>query len=270
MELPVDFTFEIAEDGKTVSLGNVTTQLSLAGMQVGAELSYSQETVPEAGDPATYTDLTGMVLKLADLVTGEAIGVDLSCTLTTEFGDVVLRGNVALDFASLSVRGSLDIAYNGAQKTLDFAYQSDTTVVYLAIDGVKVRVAVSDVMGIVTGLLGESLAMPEDSVDVASLVDALLSLDLASMVSTSEEGITVAAGQLLAALGISFDLGDVTIGETENGVSVSALGADVALAPAGGVHDRGGGLCGLCQRRSLAGGDRLACAGRGAACGRRV
>ena len=233
MELPVDFTFEIAEDGKTVSLGNVTTQLSLAGMQVGAELSYSQETVPEAGDPATYTDLTGMVLKLADLVTGEAIGVDLSCTLTTEFGDVVLRGNVALDFASLSVRGSLDIAYNGAQKTLDFAYQSDTTVVYLAIDGVKVRVAVSDVMEIVTGLLGESLAMPEDSVDVASLVDALLSLDLASMVSTSEEGITVAAGQLLAALGISFDLGDVTIGETENGVSVSALGADVALAPAG-------------------------------------
>lgn len=233
MELPVDFTFEIAEDGKTVSLGNVTTQLSLAGMQVGAELSYSQETVPEAGDPATYTDLTGMVLKLADLVTGEAVGVDLSCTLTTEFGDVVLRGNVALDFASLSVRGSLDIAYNGAQKTLDFAYQSDTTVVYLAIDGVKVRVAVSDVMEIVTGLLGESLAMPEDSVDVASLVDALLSLDLASMVSTSEEGITVAAGQLLAALGISFDLGDVTIGETENGVSVSALGADVALAPAG-------------------------------------
>ena len=233
MELPVDFTFEIAEDGKTVSLGNVTTQLSLAGMQVGAELSYSQETVPEAGDPATYTDLTGMVLKLADLVTGEAIGVDLSCTLTTEFGDVALRGNVALDFASLSVRGSLDIAYNGAQKTLDFAYQSDTTVVYLAIDGVKVRVAVSDVMEIVTGLLGDSLAMPEDSVDVASLVDALLSLDLASMVSTSEEGITVAAGQLLAALGISFDLGDVTIGETENGVSVSALGADVALAPAG-------------------------------------
>lgn len=233
MELPVDFTFEIAEDGKTVSLDSVTTQLSLAGMQVGAELSYSQETVPEAGDPATYTDLTGMVLKLADLVTGEAIGVDLSCTLPTEFGDVVLRGNVALDFASLSVRGSLDIAYNGAQKTLDFAYQSDTTVVYLAIDGVKVRVAVSDVMEIVTGLLGESLAMPEDSVDVASLVDALLSLDLASMVSISEEGITVAAGQLLAALGISFDLGDVTIGETENGVSVSALGADVALAPAG-------------------------------------
>ena len=231
MELPVDFAFDIAEDGKTVSLDSVTTQLTLAGMQVGAELSYSSASVPEVGDPATYSDLTGMVLKLADLVTGDAMDVDLAYTLPTEIGDIALRGNVALDFASLSVRGSLDLAFNGAQKTLDFAYQSDASVVYLAMDGVQVRVAVSDVMEIVTDLLGASLAMPEASVDVASLIDALLSLDLASMVSTSEEGITVAAGQLLAALGVSLDLGDVTIGETENGVCVSAMGADIALAP---------------------------------------
>ena len=231
MELPVDFAFDIAEDGKTVSLDSVTTQLTLAGMQVGAELSYSSASVPEVGDPATYSDLTGMVLKLADLVTGDAMDVDLAYTLPTEIGDIALRGNVALDFASLSVRGSLDLVFNGAQKTLDFAYQSDASVVYLAVDGVKVRVAVSDVMEIVTDLLGASLAMPEASVDVASLIDTLLSLDLASMVSTSEEGITVAAGQLLAALGVSLDLGDVTIGETENGVCVSAMGADIALAP---------------------------------------
>ena len=231
MELPVDFAFDIAEDGKTVSLDSVTTQLTLAGMQVGAELSYSSASVPEVGDPATYSDLTGMVLKLADLVTGDAMDVDLAFTLPTEIGDIALRGNVALDFASLSVRGSLDLAFNGAQKTLDFAYQSDASVVYLAMDGVKVRVAVSDVMEIVTDLLGASLAMPEASVDAASLIDTLLSLDLASMVSTSEEGVTIAAGQLLAALGVSLDLGDVTIGETENGVSVSALGADIALAP---------------------------------------
>ena len=231
MELPVDFAFDIAEDGKTVSLDSVTTQLTLAGMQVGAELSYSSASVPEVGDPATYSDLTGMVLKLADLVTGDAMDVDLAFTLPTEIGDIALRGNVALDFASLSVRGSLDLAFNGAQKTLDFAYQSDASVVYLAMDGVKVRVAVSDVMEIVTDLLGASLAMPEASVDAASLIDTLLSLDLASMVSTSEEGVTIAAGQLLAALGVSLDLGDVTIGETENGVSVSAMGADIALAP---------------------------------------
>ena len=231
MELPVDFAFDIAEDGKTVSLDSVTTQLTLAGMQVGAELSYSSASVPEVGDPATYSDLTGMVLKLADLVTGDAMDVDLAFTLPTEIGDIALRGNVALDFASLSVRGSLDLAFNGAQKTLDFAYQSDASVVYLAMDGVKVRVAVSDVMEIVTDLLGASLAMPEASVDAASLIDALLSLDLASMVSTSEEGVTIAAGQLLAALGVSLDLGDVTIGETENGVCVSAMGADIALAP---------------------------------------
>ena len=231
MELPVDFAFDIAEDGKTVSLDSVTTQLTLAGMQVGAELSYSSASVPEVGDPATYSDLTGMVLKLADLVTGDAMDVDLAFTLPTEIGDVALRGNVALDFASLSVRGSLDLAFNGAQKTLDFAYQSDASVVYLAVDGVKVRVAVSDVMEIVTDLLGASLAMPEASVDAASLIDTLLSLDLASMVSTSEEGVTIAAGQLLAALGVSLDLGDVTIGETENGVCVSAMGADIALAP---------------------------------------
>ena len=231
MELPVDFAFDIAEDGKTVSLDSVTTQLTLAGMQVGAELSYSSASVPEVGDPATYSDLTGMVLKLADLVTGDAMDVDLAFTLPTELGDIALRGNVALDFASLSVRGSLDLAFNGAQKTLDFAYQSDASVVYLAMDGVKVRVAVSDVMEIVTDLLGASLAMPEASVDAASLIDTLLSLDLASMVSTSEEGVTIAAGQLLAALGVSLDLGDVTIGETENGVCVSAMGADIALAP---------------------------------------
>ena len=231
MELPVDFAFDIAEDGKTVSLDSVTTQLTLAGMQVGAELSYSSASVPEVGDPATYSDLTGMVLKLADLVTGDAMDVDLAYTLPTEIGDIALRGNVALDFASLSVRGSLDLAFNGAQKTLDFAYQSDASVVYLAMDGVKVRVAVSDVMEIVTDLLGASLAMPEASVDAASLIDTLLSLDLASMVSTSEEGVTIAAGQLLAALGVSLDLGDVTIGETENGVCVSAMGADIALAP---------------------------------------
>ena len=231
MELPVDFAFDIAEDGKTVSLDSVTTQLTLAGMQVGAELSYSSASVPEVGDPATYSDLTGIVLKLADLVTGDAMDVDLAFTLPTEIGDIALRGNVALDFASLSARGSLDLAFNGAQKTLDFAYQSDASVVYLAVDGVKMRVAVSDVMEVVTDLLGASLAMPEASVDAASLIDALLSLDLASMVSTSEEGITVAAGQLLAALGVSLDLGDVTIGETENGVCVSAMGADIALAP---------------------------------------
>ena len=238
IELPVVFSFDIAEDGKTVSLGGVTTQLTLAGLRVGAELSYSQATVPEAGDPASYTDLTGMVLKLADIVTGEAVDVSVSYTLPMAQGELALHGGVSLDFASLSARGSLDIVYNGMSKTLNFAYcnNSAAPVVYLELDGVKVRVAVNDVAAVLSELLAEQYSAAGISTvganDAASLIDMLLSLDLASMVSTSEDGITVAAGKLLAALGISFDLGDVTIGETADGISVSVSGADVSLAPA--------------------------------------
>ena len=232
MEVPVRFTFNVDGNG-TVTLGEVCAQLSLAGVDVSASLSYTQEPVPETGDPASYLDMTGMVVKLADIVSGKAVGAALSYDLPTPYGTIAMRGEMAFDLATLSVRGELALAYGGAEKTLAFAYRGEgVPVVYLSLDGVNVRADVQSAADVVKELIGDAFALPELSVDTDALLAKLLSVDLASMISSSEEGVTLAAGRLLSALGISLDVGDVTLSETASGVRVQALGASVSLAPA--------------------------------------
>ena len=104
--------------------------------------------------------------------------------------------------------------------------------VYLSLDGVNVRADVQSAADVVKELSGDAFALPELSVDTDALLAKLLSVDLASMISSSEEGVTLAAGRLLSALGVSLDVGDVTLSETASGVRVQALGASVSLAPA--------------------------------------
>ena len=66
MDIPVRFTFAIAEDG-SVSLGGVAADLTAFGMQIGAELAYSQESVPALTDEEkqTYVNLMPYADKIA-------------------------------------------------------------------------------------------------------------------------------------------------------------------------------------------------------------
>ena len=69
-KLPVHFDFNVAEDGKTVSLGGISADISLGedipllgGTQLGASLAYTNDAVPALSDAEkkTYSDLDGLL-----------------------------------------------------------------------------------------------------------------------------------------------------------------------------------------------------------------
>ena len=164
---------------------------------------------------------------VASLATAQALEADVAY----ETEELAVNGTLQLDFATLSVKGEVSVTWNNITKQIAFAYTqaSGEHIVYLAVDGIKVKASVAEVMDLLGGLF--TVKTPETNVDAYELLTALFSLDLSEVITLTNDGITLDATQLLALLGVDLSIGDVEVTRTENGVSVSALGADIALAP---------------------------------------
>ena len=227
LEVPVRFVFDVSDEG--ISLKNVSAELTLAGMQIVAELAYSQEELP-ARDLSDAADVTALVLRAADLAGSEALAADVSYAFTADGVPVSLEGSIALDLRTLSVRGELACAYGEAVKTIRFAYGEEGEI-FFTLDGMKVRVDADRAVQLVSGLLGADLAGGGQT-ELSGLLGKLFSLDLASLVAVGENSLVLAGSELLSSLGVDFALGDVQIAAAENGIAVSALGAQIVLSGA--------------------------------------
>ena len=135
--------------------------------------------------------------------------------------------------ATFSVRGEGFITWNGITKQLTFAYAQagGDHMVYLAADGIKVKVPASEVVGLVSGLFAADLSAPAPDADLQQIVERLFAIDVSEVFDLSEDGISLDGTELLALLGIDFALGDVQLALTESGVAVSVSGAELSLAP---------------------------------------
>ena len=236
LDLPVRFTFGIADDG-AISLGDVSTELSAFGMKIAAVLAYSEDTLP-AEDVSDSHDVTSLVTQLAQLFTGDAIAADLSYETTAGGERLSLDGNISLDLASLGVKGDLHVSLGDGSvgKTLTFAYtavgegQEKQHQIYFTIDGAKFRLNASEAVSFLAELLGADLSGAGDA--LGDIFGKLLSIDLGSMITVADDLLVLAGGELLAALGVDFALGDVSLYATEKGVGVSALGIAAELSSA--------------------------------------
>lgn len=239
LEIPVRFTFDIAQDG-TISLGGVSAELYLADMKIAAALSYAEGSVP-AVDMSDSTDITPLVMNLAELFTGDALSAQLSYAMEVDGRPLSLEGEVQLDFATLGVKGGLNITLGKGEsalnKQLTFAYSAagegdaKTHWVYLALDGMQLKLNAADAVTFLTGLFGAEEGA-DNNLALGELLTKLLSLDLGTMVRLTEGSVVLAGGELLAALGVDFALGDVTLSALPDGIGVSALGISAQLAPA--------------------------------------
>lgn len=237
LELPVRFTFAI-RDG-AISLGEVTTQLGVAGMQIAARLAYSQEDLP-ARDMSDSADVSGLVASLGELFAGDALSAKISYALQAGGTPLVLDGTLMLDMHGFGVKGELAVAFgegeNVVQKSLSFAYtaagegEDREHWVYLSLEGAKFRLNASDALAFLTGILGAGDAQAQFA--LGDILDKLLSIDLGGMLTVGENSLALMGGELLASLGVDFALGDVTLAATQGGVQVSALGVTAQLSGA--------------------------------------
>ena len=181
----------------------------------------------KAEDYADYVDVGPWLEAVASLATAQALEADVAY----ETEELAVNGTLQLDFATLSVKGEVSVTWNNITKQIAFAYTqaSGEHIVYLAVDGIKVKASVAEVMDLLGGLF--TVKTPETNVDAYELLTALFSLDLSEVITLTNDGITLDATQLLALLGVDLSIGDVELTRTDNGVAVSAMGADIALAP---------------------------------------
>ncbi len=236
LDIPVRFAFTVGEAG--IALDGVTAELTVAGVDIAAELTYAQEEVP-AKDMSDSADMTGLVLNAYDLFAGDALRADVAYTMDADGTPVALAGNVVLDFASMSVQGNVLLTVGkgdgAAQKQLSFAYtlpaQGGTHWVYLTLDGMKGKLNAAEALSQISALLGAGTDLSGAAqADLGGILQTLLSIDLASMLELRENSVLLAGGELLAALGVDFALGDISLSAADGGLAVSALGADVRLS----------------------------------------
>lgn len=228
MDIPVRFTFAIAEDG-SVSLGGVAADLTAFGMQIGAELAYSQESVPALTDAEkqTYVDLMPYADTIADIASGDALALGFSYA----DGAFSLTGNADVMLADdAQVRGDFTLSYRGAKKNVSFAYAGGD--VCLTVDGIRLKADVKEAIGLIGGYLtlpSADVTMP----DLSSLLSALLSPDFAANFTVSEQDgalqIAAKGTQLLAALGVDFELGDVALSVKDGAIGANVLGVQLSL-----------------------------------------
>ncbi len=228
IRIPLQFQFVLAEDG-SVSLGKVSAQLSVAGVDLGAELAFGDEGPAPLTEEekAVFIDLVPYAGELIDLFTSGELAVQFSY----ENGTLALGGELEIALDPFALRGFAEVSVQGVgSKRVDLAFTDGA--IYLDLDGVKVMAETADALA----LIQRFIALPEldADVDASALVnralDALFTPGFADNFVLSEDGARLSlllhGTELLKALGIDFEAGEVelTVGD---GLHAKALGAEI-------------------------------------------
>ena len=224
MDLPVCFSFNL---GDTITLGSVKADLAFGDFSLGIAVTSGTQ-VPEglpASDKDSYIPLMPYVNALVDLFTNDVLSADISYAN----GGLSLDGQISVNVKDFAAAGEFSVGYGKISKRLSFSFDGES--VYLNLDGVKLRANAEEAVA----LIGKYVDLPElkGAIDIGSIVGAVLSLDVDSLVQMSESDntlqIAVKGTELLKAFGVEFELGDVALNVTESGLTASALGAEIAV-----------------------------------------
>lgn len=225
------------------ALGDV--KLALGGGQIGANALgadvrvFASKNALVAIDETSYADILPYVQPMISLFRSEALDISLGY----EGYGVTLDGAVNLDLKELLAQGSVNVRYSDGttaiEKALSFVYEyaQDGGVVYLAVDGLKVKAGVGEIVAVVGDILGKDLtSMPAVEKEyIFEIVKKIVAFDFGKLLSVQESdetlNVVVYGNELLALLGVQFDLGNVTLEIGKNGtINLSAFGADVQIA----------------------------------------
>ena len=228
--LPVDFAFAL-EDGHA-SLENVSTHIAAEGIEADVVLSYGEKAPSELSesDKAAYPDLMPHIETLASILTGEALRADISYA-----GEgFAVNGGLDISLSNGTLAGDFALTLNGVEKAISFAYADGY--VLLDVDGIKIKVNAEEALAFIGQFLElPEMEVPELSLDVETLLNNILSGDLGTLISMSENdnvlSVLVKGNELLQMLGLELglDLGDVSLSVSEGQLTASALGANIAL-----------------------------------------
>ena len=230
MTLPVDFAFAL-EDGHA-SLETVTTHFAFEGIEADISLAYGKNApaeLPES-EKGSYPDLLPHIETLASLLTGEALHADISYAAE----GFAISGAIDISLANGQLAGELALTVNGAEKEISFAYADGY--VLLNVDGLKLKADAEEALELIGQFLElPEMQAPELSLDIDKLLNNILSGDLGTLISMTETdnvlSVLVKGNELLELLGLDLglDLGDVSLAVSDGSLSVSALGAEIAL-----------------------------------------
>ena len=203
--------------GVDFALGDVNVTVAsdkITASVLGADLALTKGeafTVETEG----YTDILPLVNAVIDLVRENGLKVSVGYTKD----DLSLAGTLSVSLKEFAVKGELTVSYQTAGKTVGFAYGADGYI-YLTIEGAKLKLSVKDAIGAVTQIVGVEAGDP----DLNEILSKLFALNLGEVIDlTSESSLLLRGTQLLRALGVQFDLGDLSLERNENGsISVAA------------------------------------------------
>ncbi len=213
--------------GVDFALGDVNVTVAEGTLTVGVLDAVVTVTKGEAFTPSTegYTDIIPYAEALKALLTDtQYFRAEVSYAADSLTVDGVL--NFAI--TPFAVQGDVTLGYAGAAVDLSFGLRDG--IVYLAVNGLKVKADAAEAIALVSELLGADLgALSEGERDILQM---LFGLDLGSLVQFDDgDALTVVlkGTQLMQALGVDFALGDVNVTVAEGMLTAEALGAVVTV-----------------------------------------
>ena len=196
--------------GIDFALGDVDLKVSdgaLSASVLGANVKVTKgESVTV--DKEGYIEILPYIEDIIDLLTGEALALNINY----EQNGLKVAGNFTVKTGDYHIYGTVKFAYNGMEKLANLHF--DGTHFYLAVDGLKARLDLSDVKELIQEFMGSNVP------DIGAVVAKLLTADLSKLIALGKTEnkleILVRGNELLRELGIDFALGDLNL-TVENG-----------------------------------------------------
>ena len=228
VEVLVNGTELLKAFGMDFALGDVALTISenkLTASVLGADLAI----VPGKAfsySTSGYVDGVELAQNLLGLLTQDYLAADISYAT----GDLSVAGTVQLDMTTLAAKANLTLRYKSATKTAEILYLNNA--IYLNIEGIKVKADVNELVTLLSSVLG--MELPTASAE-GDLLEQVLSLDFSKLVQLTQGSgaveVLVNGTELLKAFGMDFALGDVALTISENKLTASVLGANLAIVP---------------------------------------
>lgn len=231
ISLPVRFEFLIAEDG-AVSLGCVSTQFEMAGIEVAAELFYAEGEVPalSQAEKEEYADFTPHLATVTELLSSDVLNIAVGY----KGGSVAVSGDVRLSLRqTIAAQADLTVSYRGVSRTIRLSCIGGAA--YIDLDGMRLKAKLGEALDLLGRYLDLSAIELPDAAefDLSALLSKVLAPGFVNNFAVTEEDdavtVLVKGTELLKAFGVDFALGDVKIGMGEGALTAEALGVNLCV-----------------------------------------
>ena len=211
--------FALGDVALTISENKLTASVLGANLAIVPGKAFSYST-------SGYVDGVELAQNLLGLLTQNYLAADISYAA----GDLSVAGTVQLDMTTLAAKANLTLRYKTATKTAEILYLNNA--IYLNVEGIKVKADVNELVALLSSVLG--MELPTASAE-GDLLEQVLSLDFSKLVKLTQGAnaveVLVNGTELLKAFGMDFALGDVALTISENKLTASILGANLAIVP---------------------------------------